>query len=387
MARINDSTNCSGRESKMKTKWFIGTAVFLTVPFILQGCGFGNNEATNMDEPPEETEEIEWQEFDEMEPGDETEANEEEEAEGSEEQKEADEEEGNGETAERELYLIDEEGMVVPHTFELPVQEGTLKQSLEYLVQDGPLTSMIPNGFQAVLPPGTEVDVNLKEDGTAIADFSPEFRDYDPKNEQAILQAVTWTLTQFENVDQVKFQINGYEQDTMPAENTPIGDAYSRENGINLDSGSVADMTNSDSVTVYFLSQTGDSSYYVPVTRRVESFDEAETLDVTIEELIKGPSSASSLHGVIREGASLEDTPSIDGDTASLFFNEGLLTEQEGTAISDEALHAITLSATEVAGVEKVELDVEGAEEVIQVSGESLNGPVSRPASVNANHS
>ncbi|MFB4165410.1 GerMN domain-containing protein [Alteribacillus sp. JSM 102045] len=378
----------------MKTKWFIGTAAFLTVPFILQGCGFGNNEASNEMELPEEaTEEIEWEEFEEAEgEAGETDENkeapaEEESQEESQEEENAADEDGTTETAERELYLINEEGMVVPHTFELPVEEGALKQSLEYLVQDGPLTSMIPNGFQAVLPPGTEVDVNLQKDGTAVADFSPEFRDYDPKHEQAIIQAVTWTLTQFENVDQVKFQINGYDQETMPAENTPIGDAYSRENGINLDSGSVSDMTNSDSVTVYFLSQTEKQSYYVPVTRRVDSFEESEKLDVTMQELIKGPSSNSSLYSVLRDGTSLEDQSALNGDTASLFFNEGLLTEQEGTAVSDEALHAITLSATEVTGVEKVELNVEGAEEVIQVSGEALNEPLSRPASVNASQS
>ncbi|SDH35121.1 germination protein M [Alteribacillus persepolensis] len=368
----------------MKGKWLMAAAAFLIVPFVLQGCGFGNNEvSTDMDEPPEElSEDVQWEEFGDM--AEEQDESAEEPAESEKEQAE-NTEDGSQTVAERELYLISEDGMVVPHTFELPAEEGALRQSLEYLVQDGPISTMIPNGFQAVLPPGTEVDVHLTEDGTAVADFSPEFRDYDPNNEQAVLQAVTWTLTQFDNVDQVKFQINGYDQDTMPVENTPIGEAFSRENGINLDNGDVADMTNSGSVTVYFLSQTGDSTYYVPVTRRVENFDKSEELQVVMEELMKGPSSSySSLHGVIRDGAELQEETALGGETASVFFNEAILTEQEGTAISEEALHAITLSATEIEGVETVELNVEGVDEVIQVSGEPVNEPLSRPASINA---
>ncbi|RSL32726.1 sporulation protein [Salibacterium salarium] len=366
----------------MRTRWITGAAAFLIVPFVLQGCGFGNNEGSeDMDEPPEEvTEEIEWGELEgETEEGEETETEAELE-EGSSEESSNDSAET--ETVERELYLLDEEGMVVPQTFELPKEEGVLNQSLEYLVSDGPLTSMLPNGFRAVLPAGTEVDVNLKE-GTAITDFSTEFRDYDPKHEQAILQAVTWTLTQFENVDDVSLRINGYEQETMPVNNTPIGESYSRENGINLENGQVSDMTGSDSVTIYFLSQNQEDAYYVPVTRRVEGQEDGNMLEAAMDELAKGPAADSSLYDVFREGTSLANEVTMEGETASLLFNEGLLTEQEGTAIAEEALHAIALSATEVEGVQEVELNVEGVEDVVKVTGESIE-PLARPALVNA---
>ncbi|WP_026701466.1 GerMN domain-containing protein [Salibacterium aidingense] len=361
----------------MKMRW--RAAVLLMVPFVLQGCGFGNNGASeNMDEPPEEvTEEIEWED---LESG-ENEENKAEESAAEEEQTSEDEKEG--ETVERELYLLDEDGMVVPQTFTLPKTDGVLKQSLEHLVAEGPVTSMLSNGFQAVLPPGTEVDVRLTEDGTAVTDFSSEFRDYNPEHEQAVLQAVTWTLTQFDNVKEVSFQINGYEQETMPVNDTPIGESYSRADGINLENGQVSDMTNSDSVTVYFLSQNGENSYYVPVTRRVAAQEDGNMLEAAMQELVRGPAPESPLFDVLREGTSLTENAQMQEETASLFFNEGLLTEEEGTAISEEALQAITLSATEIEGVENVELNVEGAEEVVRVNGESLEEPLARPALVN----
>ncbi|MGY4689292.1 GerMN domain-containing protein [Salibacterium sp. K-3] len=358
----------------MKMPW--KAAAVLAVPFILQGCGFGSDEAGNMDEPPEEvTEEIAWEDFEE--------AAEEGQEESSGQDEKEQKEQADKETVERELYLMDENGMVAPQTFSLPKTEGVLKQSLEHLVKGGPVNEMLPNGFQAVLPAGTEVDVRLDENGTAVTDFSPEFRDYHPDNEQALLQAVTWTLTQFENVEDVSFQINGYEQETMPVNGTPIGESYSREDGINLENGRVSDMTDSSSVTVYFLSQIGENSYYVPVTRRISGEDEDNILDAAMTELVRGPAPESGLHSVLREGVSLTSASKVEEETASLFFNEGLLTEQDGAAVSEEALHAVALTATELDGVEDVELNVEGAEDVLRVNGEALEEPMARPALVN----
>ena len=176
-----------------------GVPLFIMATLITTGCSFGSKDAaTDLDKPQvnyvEEGEQIDLDET-----GEETE--------------EAEEgEEGEGqtdaatETVQRELYLLDANGLVVPQTLTLPKQEGVLKQSLEYLVQDGPVDELLPSGFQAVLPPGTSVDVNLKEDEkTAVADFSKEFEFYDANKEQQILQAITWTLTQFESVKKCKF--------------------------------------------------------------------------------------------------------------------------------------------------------------------------------------
>src|SRR5690606_3272983 len=151
------------------------------------------------------------------------------------------------------------------------------------------------NGFQAVLPPGTEIlGVNIK-DGVAIADFSEEFKDYRPEDELKILQAITWTLTQFDNIDKVKIRINGVDQDTMPVDGTPISDGVGREDGINIDAGSVADITNSIGVLVYFLAQSGDDSYYVPVTKRIPQTDTSDKIAATVQALIEGPGVQSGL--------------------------------------------------------------------------------------------
>ncbi len=84
-------------------------------------------------------------------------------------------------TVMRELYLIDKNGYVAAQTLPLPNSEGTAKQALEYLVQGGPVSEILPNGFRAVLPADTTVNVDIKKDGTAVADFSKEFKNYKKK--------------------------------------------------------------------------------------------------------------------------------------------------------------------------------------------------------------
>ncbi|MDT8859476.1 GerMN domain-containing protein [Alkalihalobacillus sp. MEB130] len=343
-----------------------------TTLLTMTACSFGSNEATNeMDTPPtnyvEEDESLGLEEDVEEAPD------------------EADGEEGAGEEAneeyvQREIYLIDSNGLVVPQTLELPRTESVLKQSLEYLVDGGPVTELLPNGFRAVLPAGTEVTVNLQEDGIAVADFSNEFKEYDPNQEKQVLEAITWTLTQFENVDSVQINVNGYKQDTMPVGGTPIGETVSRANGINLETGSVTDVVNSKGVTLYFLAQNGENTYYVPVTRRVASGQ--ESLTAAVKELLKGPSNESPLLTDFRHEVALLDEPKYENGTVTLNFNESLLSQNQATAVSDDVLNMLALTLTEQEGVEKIAVKVNGEANVLSESGNAVE-PVSRPSLVN----
>ncbi len=349
-------------------------AVFIIglMMLMLTACSVGNNTAKEMDVPPvsyiDEDESLQLDEGEEEqgEQGEET---------------SIENESSDIELVQRELYLIDANGLVVPQTIELPKTEGVLKQALEYLVQEGPISDILPNGFQAVIPAGTTVDVNLKEDGLAIADFSPEFNEYDPDRELQIVQAITWTLTQFDNVEKVQIQINGHEQKTMPKKGTPIGNGLSRANGINLESDAVTDIVNSKGVTLYFLAQNGDNTYFVPVTRRVSLKE--EPLQTAVNELLKGPSYHSPLLTDFRQGVKLLDEPDYKNGQVTLNFNEAILSELQSTALSEEVMQMLALTLTEQEGVETVMIEVNGEANVLTEAGKAAE-PVSRPALINA---
>lgn len=108
----------------MRRAWVIVT-MFI---FMLSGCGlFGGEKATKEIDPPKDVTYVE----------DEKALQEQETA----------EKEKAIETVQRELYLIDKNGFVVPQTFALPKTNAAAKQVLEYLVENGRFHSCFRTDF------------------------------------------------------------------------------------------------------------------------------------------------------------------------------------------------------------------------------------------------
>ncbi|MCD7032852.1 GerMN domain-containing protein [Metabacillus sp. GX 13764] len=284
----------------------------------------------------------------------------------------------------QELYLIDKNGYVVSQTLKMPKTESVAKQSLEYLVDGGPVSNILPSGFRAVLPTDTEVlGVSIK-DGTATADFSKEFANYKKEDELKILQAVTWTLTQFNAVKTVKIWINGHELKEMPVNHTPINAGASRADGINLDSSDVVDVTNSHPVTVYYLAENKGKTYYVPVTKRVDN-GTANPLRAAVDELISGPSKTSGLLTDFQTGVKLLGDPVVKDGKVTLNFNNAIYGsfDSKKKIISQDVLNSIVLSLTEQPGIKDVAITVNGKADLVTEKGKKLSQSVTRPEKVN----
>ncbi|MEO2074659.1 MAG: GerMN domain-containing protein [Bacillus sp. (in: firmicutes)] len=285
-------------------------------------------------------------------------------------------------TVKTELYLIDKNGYVVPQTLDLPKTASVAKQALEYLVANGPVTEMLPNDFRAVLPEDTELSVDISKEGVATVNFSKEFKNYQPADEMKILQSVTWTLTQFDNVKSVKLKMNGHELTEMPVNGTPISENLSRATGINFDTTDVVDITNTKPVTVYYIGGEEGSYYYVPVTRRV-SVKETDNIVAVVNELVKGPSEKSNLVSEFMPDVKLLDAPKYEDGKVTLNFNENVYGSFEEKVISQHLLDSLVLSLTEQTGIEKVAIQVKGKAELKNDKGKKLSEPVSRPEKVN----
>jgi germination protein M len=279
-----------------------------------------------------------------------------------------------------ELYLIDKNGFVVPQTMALPNTEAVATQALQYLVENGEVTDLLPNGFRAVLPSDTQVSVDVK-DKVATVNFSKEFKNYKEEDEMKIVQAVTWTLTQFDSIDSVKFQMNGHELTEMPVKGTPIGKMVSRANGINMDNTDVSDITNTKSVTVYYLGGDESNYYYVPVTKRVSN--NANQVEAVVNELVEGPNYASGLVSEFLSNVKLVGKPEVAAGKVTLNFNDAIYSGLEEKKISNHLLTSLVLSLTEQEGIESVSVMVNGDANLVNENGDKLSEPVTRPEKVN----
>ncbi|NRG45206.1 GerMN domain-containing protein [Bacillus sp. CRN 9] len=289
-------------------------------------------------------------------------------------------EEAETSTVKTELYLIDNNGYVVSQVLDLPKTNSVAKQALEHLVEDGPVTEVLPNNFRAVLPAGTKVSVDIKKD-VANVDFSKEFSEYKPEDEMRILQAVTWTLTQFDGVEKVKMTLNGNEMDEMPVNGTPIGETTSRAIGINFDHSLVTDISNTKPVTVYYLGGEEGNYYYVPVTKRVSNKNE-NNIEAVVAELVKGPGAGTNLSPSLAKEVELLEKPEMKDGVVTLNFNEAIYSSFEDKYVSVNLLNALVLSLTEQKGIESVAVQVDGNADIVNEDGKKLE-PVTRPENVN----
>lgn len=282
-------------------------------------------------------------------------------------------------TVDRQLFLIDASGMVVPQTLELPKTESkaVATQVLNYLIKDGPVTDILPNGFQAVIPAGTEINgLNLLEDGTLIVDVSEEFKMYEAEEELKIIQAMTFTLTQFENVERIKLRINGIAQSTMPVNGTPISEGYSKSNGINVFLDEQPDLKHSKVVTIFYPKLHNENQYYVPVTQYINNQDD-ELYDLMVQALLNGPTIDIQSTHVFNDETSLVIQPKLVDGVLQLVFNEHILKDKTEAIIADEVVETIVRTFSSQMEIEAVEVKVENTTSVKSESGIVYDKPVS----------
>jgi len=284
-------------------------------------------------------------------------------------------------SAERTVYLLDANGYVVPVALTIPKEEGIAKQVLTYMVKGGPVETMLPQGFQAVLPEGTKVLGMVVKDGTATVDFSKEFKQYDAKDETKIMDAITRALTEFPTIKNVSIWVNGTPLTEMPVNNTPVSQ-LDRNHGVNLELAEGAIPGNTTSVTVYFQSQLDDKrSYFVPVTRLIP--ETKERARAVVEELVKGPKQGSPLFSSLLSTTKVLDVKESEG-TVTVNLSEDILKYGSGKEANPDALESLVLSLTENTGYNKVQLLVEGKPLSSTTGAYDFSKPVVRPLSINA---
>lgn len=282
------------------------------------------------------------------------------------------------------LYFEDPQGFMAPISMPLPAADNAVaKRSLEYLVEDGASKSMLPQGFRAVLPKGTKVtSLNIKQDKTAVIDFSKEFTSYNPQDERKILEAITYTLTGFPTIDKVQIWVQGKALKEMPVAATPLDEPLTRALGLNIELGDgLKNVGQSMPVTVFFHHETLDHfSYYVPVTRMVEKSD--NQAQAALAQLIKGPTAAKGLAPTVASATKvLELKQTDDKSLVTVNFDDKILNANK--QVSEQAIQSVVLTLTENSGATKVQVMVKGDVKVTTTDGKVNSKPVSRPTEIN----
>jgi len=133
------------------------------------------------------------------------------------------------ETRDRSIYLIQKSNMMpVKVNRNLSVSNTPLLDSINALLA-GPTPDEIMRGMESLVPEGSRLISAKREGNTAILDFNQEFR-YNTRGSEgcaAQIKQIVWTATEFPNIREVQFLIEGKKVDFL-SEGVVISSPISR---------------------------------------------------------------------------------------------------------------------------------------------------------------
>lgn len=241
------------------------------------------------------------------------------------------------------IYLLDSHDYVARTTIrgcDCDI-DGRARDVLEGLIIGGAKSNIVPNGFRSIIPSGTEIlDLKL-ENKVLTIEFSSELLDINSEYEEKMIEAIVYTLTSIEGIDKVIISVGGKVLDKLPNSGKSLPTFLDRSFGINkvYDLATISDI---DSYTVYYVSSYNDNSYYVPVTKYVNSNGD-DKVKVIIDELSSSPIHETNLMSFLNSDTKLIDY-SFENDIFKLNFNDSILSNSYSNKILEEVIYTVSLS-------------------------------------------
>lgn len=247
-------------------------------------------------------------------------------------------------------YYEDENGYLVPVNTKIPWEEGIAKATIRSLIKGNEIEQKISkSGLHGVLPENTEIRGMSIKDGLCRVDFSQHVLNTTSyEQEQNMISALTYTLTEFPTIDKVEVVVEGKELAAL-SKGYQINTAFERKN-INL-------MGKEDGAnfTVYYKApDTEVAGYYIPITFSAEKVE--NPVSTVLSKLFSGPPSEVQLSNTIPYDVNLQDVAVI-GDTAVVNLSMGAIniTQEEYEDMSK----IVVLCLEQFEGINNVEFEIE----------------------------
>ena len=240
------------------------------------------------------------------------------------------------------IYLVDSSDYVARTT--IPScnceKEEKARDLVDGLIIEGKKSNIIPNGFRSIIPPGTSVLNLVLDSGTLTIDFSKELLEVPKQDEEKMIEAIIYTLTSIDGIDNVIIKVEGNILNSLPS-GTKLPTLLNRDYGINknYDLVSTKDI---DYYTLYYVNRYNDYEYYVPVTKYINNSGD-DKIKVIIKELSSSPIYETNLMSYLNANTEVYDYELLDNNL-KLNFNNLLLENNDSNKILEEVMYTIGLS-------------------------------------------
>ena len=266
------------------------------------------------------------------------------------------------------IYLINPDHYVVRTNIITKSEDeiSLAKELIEALTQGSDKKEYISEHFSQVIPQNTKI-LNISLDqGLLKIDFSKEFLNVEKDMEEKLIEALVYTLTEINGVEQIMIFVDGTKLEVLPQSKINLPNTLDRSYGINkvYDITSLKDLTKT---TVYYIGEFNDLVYYVPVTK-LENDKGNNKIEIIIDELKSSPIYETNLMSYLASSVELESYEELENQV-TLSFNNAIFDDFNEENILEEVKYSISLSIQDTLNVDEVIFKVN--DEVVETFGES----------------
>ncbi len=236
-------------------------------------------------------------------------------------------------------------------------QLSLIKEMIEALTIGSNKKEYIPKNFSQIIPKNTTVlNLSLNE-GLLKIDFSKDILKIDKNLEEKMIEAIVYTLTEIEGVEEIMLFVEGNKLETLPETNIKLPNTLNRTYGINK----IYDITNLKDLTkttIYYIGKNDNLTYYVPITK-IENNSNNNKIEIIIDELKSSPIYETNLMSYLASGVELENYEELENQI-TLSFNNAIFDDLLNNKILEEVKYSISLSLKDSLNVEEIIFKVDG---------------------------
>lgn len=212
-----------------------------------------------------------------------------------------------------------------------------VKELVEYLTIN--TKNYLPINFFSIIPENTKLlNVDFKN-GILKLNFSEELLNIDEEYEEKLIESLTYSLTEIENVDGIMIFINGELLTNMPKSKKYIPNVLTRSYGINKEY-ELNSYKKTKKVNVYYIANSDNMKYYIPVTKVMN--ESKEKIEIIIDELQSTPINKTNLKSYLAMNTKLINYEILE-DSITLSFDDNIYTGNNDKLL-EEVTYTISLS-------------------------------------------
>ena len=245
------------------------------------------------------------------------------------------------------IYSLNKDNYIARATvyidIKLPLEEK-VKSLLEIMTSKNNKNALLPSYFKPILPVGTQIKKVEFDNNILKVTFNNALINITKEQSEKMLEAIIYTLTEFEEVHGIELYIDNKLLKYAPNTKVKLPVFLDRNFGVNkvynIDS-----LSDINKVFLYYISTYEDNTYYIPVTKYVNGTK--EKLEIIVEELSNNYIYEKNLSSYLDTNLKL-DNYFIQDKTIKMIFKDS------NEEIREEAINTLSLSIFDNYDINKV---------------------------------